>query len=279
MKIPAAIRRPRMAFTLVEALVAISVFVLMMSLLSQMMGHATNATHRTYQEVDSARGVRASLDFLRADIENMINVNGLTLLVRQDGANNTQLVFLTQGRGPAAGEGGRCIAVAYTLLPTGELDHRVASVSWSQIDLVTGALSALSAPTASTLVTGCLRFEAMAVLDNGIAVPLTQAGGWRVATLNGTALPSGFYGLVLSSGPVNAANPRVRSLLVGTAALDPQSYKLPRASLIAGQLASPASSGDLVETWNQNRKTVQAAGYPKPAVAALSFAEQVYPLK
>jgi len=267
------------AFTLVEMMVAVAVFALMMGLLAELLGNAVNATHFTRQEMNASDSARQVLDALGADLENMIGVNGLTLLVSQDANNNTTLSFLTESRAPSTQTDARFMSVAYRLT-NGNIIRSISPMLWTTTGLATAMAETASSSTSSVLALAGLRLEAVLVLDNGSIVPLSQNGSWLISTVNGEQLPAGCYGLVLSTPPADPNNPKVSAIVVGVATLDEQSFKLGTAKNMGGSLPSPSSEQTPVDEWDAVRGTSQfTQSYPLPAVSALCFGQQFYTLK
>jgi prepilin-type N-terminal cleavage/methylation domain-containing protein len=261
----------RRGFTLIELLAAVAVFALVLILLSQIASHTLQTTRTVTQQMDATQRARAVLDALAVDLEGLAAENGLTLFAKTT-ASNTELAFLTQTRGPSGVAGFRNMAVVYRL-ENGELVRRGAEVTWEQSDLVNRIVGAASSPDPSVIAPGILRFEAVAVLENGDVVPVTQAG---TGSLFGRAIPDGFVGLPLH--PADAPS-RVVGLIVAVAALDSQSLRLPGAAEIGALLPSPTVGETPLEAWTKAVSAGELGGIPRPAVSALQIAQRSFSLK
>jgi hypothetical protein len=161
--------------------------------------------------------------------------------------------------------------VAYRL-ENDELVRRSTEVTWEQSDLVNRIVGAASSGTVSVIAPGILRFEAVAVLENGNIVPVSAGS----ATIFGQPVPDGFVGLSLTAS--NPA-PRVVAIIVAVAALDSQSLRLPRAAEIAALLPSPSAGETPMEAWSKVISAGGLNGISQPAVSALQIAQRSYSLK
>lgn len=286
-RVPSFRRAKRVApgFTLVELLVAVAVFALMMGLVSQMLDMTTRAAHMAHQEMTAADGTRRALDALGGDLENLANANGLSVLVSSDQSNNTVLSFLTESRGPA-GTTSRFMAVAYELSEA-SIIRSVTPIPWNQPQVAAATANLAGSGVTSMITPNALRFQTVLLLDNGTTLTVSQSAlsstasaAWKTSTVNGETLPSGTYGLVLSTPPVDPNNPRVSGLMVGVAVLDEQSIKMGNASQMGEAFGSPQNGETPMDVWEviQNSSSF-VTGYPAPAVQALSLGQQIYTLK
>jgi prepilin-type N-terminal cleavage/methylation domain-containing protein len=261
----------RRGFTLIELLAAMAVFVLVLILLVQVANHTLQTTKLVNQQMDATQRARTVLDALSLDLEGLAAQNGLTLFARTVAANS-ELAFLTQSRGPSGIAGFRNMAVAYRLENDG-LVRRSSEVTWEQSDVVSRIVGAASSNTVSVIAQGILRFEAVAVLENGSVVPLSQAGS---PTIFDQPIPDGFLGLHLNTA--NTAS-RVVTIIVAVAALDSQSLRLPGVSDFASQLPSPSVGETPMEAWTRVLSSEGLSGVPLSAVSALQIAQRSYSLK
>ena len=270
----------RDAFTLVELLAAMAVLALMLAMILQITGNTLQATRISRQEMDASQQSRTVLDALEADLSNRVTQADLTALAAEDTSHNSQLVFLTNGRSPnVAGQApARFVAVNYQLTGT-TLQRRTATVAWTTTQSMVDAALAATAKTATitNLANGILRFEAVAVLDDGTISPLSQAGNWQTSTVNAETIPTPFFGLVLETSALT--DRRVRSLVVGVATLDGQTLNLPGAQNIVALLTAPAAGQTPYGVWSQVVATPGGlASAPAPARAALRIEQRSYAL-
>jgi hypothetical protein len=258
-------------------------------MLAQMVNTTTNATTTTVEEMGAADAARRVFDALTVDLENMANVNGLSVVCTQDSKHNTCLAFLTEGRGPSGATNGRFMAIAYQLNGN-NLTRSVDPVTWDNLQVGQAAVTAASSSTASTsvLASSALRFQTVVLLDNGTTVPLPDSSSssstanvsWESTTVNNSPLPAGYYSLIRSIAPVDPLNPRVKGLMVGLATLDGESINLPNAGQMATALLSPVGSQTPIDAWEADRgASTFLHAYPKPAVTALNLGQQIYILQ
>ena len=274
---PSSAARPGRAFTLVEILAALSVLAMIIVLAAQILGATLRATGASTRKMDATQRCRFILDAVGNDLAGLVSGNGMTVFARVSG-NDAILTFATQGRGPNSSSSDfRLLAVNY-VLSSNRLLRSSTAVTWSEADLVTALVTPSSAGTAGLVADDVLRFEAMALLDDGRIVPLSATGTWTSSTANGKPL-SGYTALVLSRPPVDAGNPRVRSLLVAVAALDDQTFALPRASAIASALPAAQTGQPPADLWNTALFSKGGSPFPKPALAALHLDQRTYPLR
>ena len=268
--------RRRTAFTLVELLAAMAVLALLLLLLVQISDHTLQATRTSRQQISATQQARAVLDAMEADLASGIFENGLTLFAKSSGPHaDTILAFLSRSRGPAGAADFRCAGVTYQLVDQ-EMRRGFSPVPWSQVDLVQGAITAATAPDASILARGILRFEVVAVLQNGETVPLTQGGS---STLFNQPVPDGFLALSLKSPPAPTPGQRVVALTVAVAAVDEQNLRLPGVADIGAKLGSPVAGQTPLELWKAAMAAGDLATIPRPALAALRMSQQTYPLE
>lgn len=264
------------AFSLVEVLATIALLALLLVLLSQIFDHTLKATRASKQQISTTRQARAVMDALDADLSNAILENGLSLFSKSSEPNNdTLLVFLTRSRGPSGQTGFRRASVAYEL--TGQEVRRLfAPVVWSDTDAVQAALSAASAEETSTLARGILRFEAVAVLDNGEILPISEASH---TTLFGSPLPDQFAALDLTAPPASSTRERVVAITVAVAAVDSRNLDLPGIEEIAEKLGSPDVGQTPLEVWKTAIASGELDSIPSPTLNALRLTQQTFPLR
>lgn len=264
------------AFSLVELLVAMAILALILVLLLQISGSTLQATRISRQQLEAGQQTRIALDSLAADLGNVVLEHDLPLFIAQDEEGNTRLAFLARGRGPnVSGQApSRFLAVSYELEDT-TLVKRLAPVTWTNADLMDAVLDAVSAPDTVELADGVLRFEAVALLHDGSVVNLSAGGNWKTTTIQGQTIPEPFAGLVLGGD----SSQRVRSLIIGVAAIDKQNLRLQGTAEIAQKLSSPQPGQTPLEAWNKDLSSGALDGVPMQALAALRFEQRSYLLK
>lgn len=273
------------AFTLVELLVAVSILALLLVLVLRITGMVMSTAQKSNQLMGALQSCRKVADVLGDDISNAVTQNGLTVFVKYDQNQNLQLAFLTRSRWPVSNGNTappRWMAVAYQI-DNGRLIRRSSPVNWNANDLVTQAVDAFDSTDASVVASNIVRFETVALLDNGSFEPLLSgAGAWlNGSTEDGQPVPKGFSALLLTKVPVSATNARVRSLVVSVAALDDQTFQLPGVDKMAAILQPMAlTTGQVpLDIWSGHISKLVAGGVPKPAVGVLQFMQTTYQLK
>ncbi|PAW77481.1 MAG: hypothetical protein B9S32_10810 [Verrucomicrobia bacterium Tous-C9LFEB] len=272
--LPVAPRSGRSGFSLMELLVAMAVLVIISALLFQISEQTHRAVRTSHQQMDATQQARIVLDTLSADFSNLVAQNGFTVFVKQDGTN-TKLCFLARSRGPAGSSDFRFMAIGYALEGS-EMVRRSSPMTWSEMDFVTKPVNVMTTGDRDILAKGVLRFEAVAVLENGAIVPVTQSG---LTTLFGDVVPGGFAALPLNKPPFTASQSRVTALIVAVASVDEQNISLPRVSQIADLLKSPAAGRTPLDLWTETVNSSEFAVLPRPAVAALQMIQETIPLR
>lgn len=264
------------AFTLVELLVAMAVMALLLVLLLQISGSTLQATRASRQQLEASQQSRQALDGLAADLAHVVTENGLSLFAAQDSQSNSRLLFLTRSRPPnvSGGSPARLLAVCYELQGT-TLIKRISPVTWTESALPTAIFSAITSNDVIELAQGILRFEAVVVLQDGRVLDLSQPGGWKQTSILGQTIPEPFHGLRLQG----SADQRVRSLIVGVAAVDRQSLQLAGTSEIGSDLPSPRNGQTPLEAWSVALDTAAINTTSKSALRALRLDQRSYLLK
>jgi prepilin-type N-terminal cleavage/methylation domain-containing protein len=270
-------------FTLVELLVSIVVFTLILTLFSRTTGFVAQAVTGYQKQINATQADRTVLDALENDLASAVTQKGMTVYISQDGQNNIQLAFLTQGRGPSSVNAAdfRLMAVTYLLNGT-QLTRQVTPVLWGDTNLtgivIGTALSSTysSSTTFSVLSNRILRLDAVVQLDDSSIASYSSNATW----LNPVS-GSSFSGLILSTSPINASSPpRVRSIIVAIAAVDGQILQLPGASTMGSKLGPPSPAYPTpLDYWQNQIESGVFNGFPKPAVAGLEFYQRICQLK
>jgi hypothetical protein len=256
------------------------VLTLLMGLLLQIFSGTMRATQNSHRQMVASRQARLVLDPLRKDLACLVTQGEPgTLYVKQDTTTaNATLAFLTRNRGPQGVTDYRFLAVAYLLEGT-EMKRKSAPVTWTQLDLMTQALSAVTAPSESPLSISILRFQVMVVLDDGSTVPLSASGSWKLTKVQDQTVPSGFSALRLADGTVVAGSPKVRALTVAVAAMDDAVLRMPGATNIATSLPEPPAGKTPHESWNTLINSGALNSYPKQAVSTMRIVQVTMPLR
>jgi len=273
---PGAEQWRRQAFTLVELLVAMAVMALLLVLLLQISSSTLQATRASRQQLEASQLSRQALDGLAADLSNVVIENGLSIFVAQDSLANTRLLFLTRSRPPNVSGGSpvRLLAVCYELQGT-TLIKRISPITWTESALPSAIFTAITSSDIIELAQGILRFEAVVVLQDGRVLDLSQPGDWKQTSILGQTIPEPFRGLRLQG----SADQRVRSLIVGVAAVDRQSLQFAETSDIGRELPAPRNGETPLEAWSRalDAGAIQAA--PQSALRALRLDQRTYLLK
>lgn len=264
------------AFTIVELLAAMAVLVLLLSLVMQILGHTFRATHTVQQQISATQQTRAVLDALESDLANLIVENGLTIFTKSSGSNgDTVLAFLTRSRGPAGAVNFRFMGVAYELV-NHEMRRRSLPVSWNDKNLVDKAVGAAAAQESSILARGILRFEAVAVLQNGDTVSLVQSSHREHF---GQPVPEGYLAIDLRVPPASSPERQVVALTVAVAAVDQQNLGIPGVADMGKCLPSPTVGKSPLQTWKEALASGELGSIPRPALAALRMTQKTYVLR
>lgn len=276
--------KQRAAFTLIEILTAVGIFAIMVAVLMQMLGGTLWMTRFSHGCIDAAQGSRAAVDSLRDDLNHIVTVGGSSLLAKYDTDGNIRFAFLTQSRSPSGNAGARLVAVEYHL-DGGDLVRSLTPVPWNSTNLISDTMLSLpenNNPTtqSSVVASEVLRFDAVAVMDDGSTLPLTQNATWWVTSLSGQTLANGLRALILTSAPVDAANPRVRAIVVGIATLDDKNYRLSNAKQMGSGLGGMTKGKTPVDVWKATLVSPSFLNsYPKPAIAVLHMKQSFCLLK
>lgn len=264
-------------FTIVELLAALAVLMLIFGMLLQIFNNTVAATQASRQQLDATQQNRFVIDALHGDLANLVVQEGAATVFVQEEPLAARVVFLTRSRGPDGAQDFRFLAVAYQLNGNSLRRHST-PVSWTKPDLMKEALSADSSSTASTLSESILRFQIMLNLDNGATVLLSTAGPWLSAQLIDEQVPDGYSALLLAGPRPDPVQPRVRSLTVAVAALDPLSLRLPDVSNMGSALGLPEPGQTYAEAWATAANSGALAAFPAPAVRSLRIAQSTFPL-
>lgn len=267
-------------FTLLELLVGIVVMMLVLFVMSQVTENILQATRFSHQGMNAAQKARIALDSLGNDLTHLVDERGLSVCVRPSGTGapaDIELCFLAQGRSPTGEAPARFLAVDYRL-DDSNLVRSVSPVAWSSIDFAQKIAASGSTGVKSVLASGILRLDAVAILDNGTMVPvLTPGGAWLGDTMGGQAIPAGFKALLLT----NSTGQRVRALVVAVAVLDDRARELltDGGTALRQKLRTPEPGETPMDVWNQVVNSGSLAGFPRPVIAGLHFAQSTYELK
>ena len=268
----------RRAFTLVEVLVAVTVIALILVLLLQVFVFTTSATRIAMQKMEGGDTARVVFDSLNADLMNLVSQQSLTVFAKSSGLNS-ELVLVTMSRGSQTGT--RCMSVGYKLSSEGALMRYTKPILWNNSALVTQALTVEDASNPTLLAGGILRFQAVAVLDDGSLVPLAPNPMWNDALVDGQAVADSFFALNLSD--TTTGRKRVRSLIVGLVALDAQGYHILESTRTLAKIttlfAAPEANQVPLDLWETPLSNGTLNGFPKPAVAVLQAFQHTYSLK
>lgn len=282
-----AVCHEKVAFTLIELLVAVAVLAIVLVLLLNV-ASGTLATTRVFnQKMDASMEGRIVVDALAGDLANAVTSRGLAIFGNQAAGTdaNAELAFVTQGRGPSASS--RFMGVAYRLETGGEMRRFSDTVLWSDQNLPAKAVESPATGTSTTVGKNILRFSVIAVLDNGVTVPLTDSSAnatWKLPVDGVSSTP--FFAMNLSNKDLRS----VRALTIGVVATDEQNFRLLKdlGKMAAAQSAFPApemSAGMLTNTPDDWAASLSSgshsalAGLPQPASAALQVIQTTFPLR
>jgi prepilin-type N-terminal cleavage/methylation domain-containing protein len=292
--IPFRAVREQKGFTLVELLVAMAVLAFIVAMAVQILSFTLQVSVSSSHQLDATQRCRAVLDAIGADLTNLMVPNGSTVLV-QDTSGTVQLAFLSSSRGPnTAGTDFRLLTVGYQLITTGTnqgINRTTSPVQWGTTDLLAQSVTT-TGTTTSILAKSIVRFDAVALLDNGQTVLLTPPTptppattvSWvtTTTTASGQTVPSGWSALVLAQALPDPNNPRVKALIIGVASLDDQTFNLPNVSTMGSQLTPPTVSAGQAQTpvdaWNAAIDAGNLKSFPKPAVTSLRLDQRTYTL-
>ena len=286
--------RQQKGFTLVEILVAVAVLALIIAMAVQILSFTLQVSLSSSHQLDASQRCRAVLDAIGADLTNLVVTNGSTVLV-QDTGGTVQLAFLSSGRGPNTATDFRLLTVGYQFVTTGPnqgINRTTSVVPWETANLLAQSANPTGTPATSVLAKSIVRFDAVALLDNGQIVLLTPPTptppattvSWitTTTTANGQAVPAGWSALVLAQALPDPNNPRVKALIIGVASLDDQTFNLPNVSGMTNQLTAPAllagQAQTPVDAWNAAIDAGNLTSDPKPAVTSLRLDQRTYTL-
>lgn len=137
------------AFTLIEMLTAMAVFLLLAVIVFQVVSETARSTGSGNSRIEASRAARTSLDTLAEDLATVVQDYGPTIMCSQDAAGNTTLAFLCVSRSEKGSTSSpRLGGVFYKIMPRAEpslkatvpmLCRGFLSVSWG--DDLSGALN------------------------------------------------------------------------------------------------------------------------------------------
>ncbi|HSI83824.1 MAG TPA: prepilin-type N-terminal cleavage/methylation domain-containing protein [Candidatus Methylacidiphilales bacterium] len=271
-------RRAASAFSLVEVLVSMAVVALLLVLLLQTLESTTRVTRISNQRMDAVQQARIIMDSFHTDFANIVTKNGLTAFVSADANGNSRLAFIARGRGPnvSGSDESRFLAVSYEL-DGHTLKRKVSPVAWNSLDLVGAAIqNAVSSTDVAELAAGVLRFEIVAVLDDGTITALSQAGAWKTNSLNGVAI-AGLYSALVLDSPKNVRH--VQSLHIAVATVGVPLLSQTGTSTLS-TLLGPATDGTTpYEVWSNIISSGGISSVPVPARSSLFIDQRCYNFK
>lgn len=269
--------RFRSAFTLIELLVATAVLGLILALLLQVCGGALSTTRASNQKMEAEAEARAALDALNGDMMNLISRQSVPVFVKAD-AGNSEIAFLTQSRGAQAGT--RFLGVNYHL-DTDGLRRTYQSVAWDDAPVGLLASAIPSGSPSNVLAKGILRFEAVAILEDGSIVPLAANSGWNDTKIDGESVSNGFLGL--NVWDASTGRKRVRSLVVGVVTLDERNRglldKMGKLDQVKQAFPSPSAGETPMQVWEGVLSDGSLAGVSPSVTASLKVVQHTYSLK
>jgi len=288
-------RQAPQAFSLVELLVAVAVFLLMLALVAQIAQMTLQTSHVTIAQMEGTEAARKLLDSLSRDLD--LSVSGprldlvnsqLSVLGRVSTNGSPELAFLTTGRGPTGATPPRFLAVAYSMT-NNSVARTYAPVDWNATNLMRASANAAgSSPSPGSertvLTSGVLQFAVVPLLEDGSIASLADMEGFTLPN----PLPAWGKRVDLAGSgqwtvlqplrppaplPLNSATARVASLLVAVATIDERSYRLiDPASL---PLFPPPTTSDPGKEWESKLATLTL---PNPVRSAIRFHSMTIPL-
>lgn len=219
------------AFSLIETLVALAVFILLVFLVFQVVTQTAQSTGQGNRRMEATRSARTSLDTLAEDLVAIVSSNGATLVTGVDSEGNTTLAFLCAAR-PDGGSAGksRMGSVFFGIQNRSEngaaggqipmLCRGFSSVPWAN-NLQNGLAAIFNASVTpsntvfeDTLGNLIFRMEAVYVKNDGSIVysPPQMSGFNSVPPLAPQAVPVDLN--------------EIKALIVGVAVLDKKTQKL-----------------------------------------------------
>lgn len=274
---PAALPRgpSREGFSLMEILVAVSVFALLLVLLIQILGGIVRATGVSQRQLEAREHIQAALGAFEQDFGNAVTQFGVPLFGAREPDGNARFAFLTRNRGPGAVTNTRFLSVEFQRRADGAFVRSSAPVVWTEIALKGAAVQNASASNISEIAENIVRFEATAELSDGSVVGLDSPDAGEGTFPDGSQIPKDFRRLAFGVGGTNA----VKAITISVAALDARSMELLDQVNGVGNLISTLESGTgrtPLERWNQTLQSGGLAAFPKPVQETLQFAERTY---
>lgn len=268
------------AFTLVELLIAIAVMSILLFILLQVTGNVTQTTQRSHQKAAAAQSARQVLDAIAGDLDEAAFGYGLGLFAKPD-PTKLELAFLTQRRG-TSGTSPRFVAVNYRLVD-GALIRELVPVEWNDKDLLQKVTRDVEEPNPdvvrTTIATGVLRFQAVAILSDGTTAPISPDASWLSSTAAGQEIANAEFRALGISSPFTST-PTASALIIAVATLDQGSYELLSLPVSKYEdLLLPASPGETpVQVWNASLNRGDLSSFPKPAAVSLTFSQNTFEL-
>jgi prepilin-type N-terminal cleavage/methylation domain-containing protein len=273
---PSAVHPDRSrAFSLVELLVAVSVFALLLVLLIQILGGVLQATNFSQRQLEARENIQAVLGSFEQDCGSAVTQFGVPIYVTREADGNARFAFLTRNRGSSATTNSRFLAVDYQRKEDGRMVRVSGPLIWSELGVAQAAVQPGTGTNVSELAENIIRFEALAELGDGTLVDLDSGEAGSGVFADGTPIPGNFRGVTFPATGTNA----VKSIIVSVAALDRRSMEILESAGSLSQLVAALGTGTgrtPLERWSSALRSGSLDALPLPVRETIQFAERTY---
>jgi type II secretory pathway component PulJ len=293
------------AFTLVEVLVACAVLVLLVVMVAEMVGSATNVTSASKKRLDADDEVRLVFDRMDADIALMLkrpDINPL-FVANANGDNNDAFYFYSEA--PAVSTNTTTnnsqIALIGYQIASNSLQRLGIEESWDTLSFATNlSTNGIDETNYHTIAPSVFRMEFALLMkpgstnnstnyNNGLAGPVLNS---NMVTMNGT-------NVFFQTNNVGQSLKDVAGIVVALAVLDPTSQKIIGTSAltnlatlmdVASITAQPNASGPIngtgtngipVDSWKTNALNYTGKGataIPPGARSEIRIYQRYFPI-
>jgi type II secretory pathway component PulJ len=293
------------AFTLVEVLVACAVLVLLVVMVAEMVGSATNVTSASKKRLDADDEVRLVFDRMDADIALMLkrpDINPL-FVTNANGDNNDAFYFYSEA--PAVSTNTTTnnsqIALIGYQIASNSLQRLGIEESWDTLSFATNlSTNGIDETNYHTIAPSVFRMEFALLMkpgstnnstnyNNGLAGPVLNS---NMVTMNGT-------NVFFQTNNVGQSLKDVAGIVVALAVLDPTSQKIIGTSAltnlatlmdVASITAQPNASGPIngtgtngipVDSWKTNALNYTGKGataIPPGARSEIRIYQRYFPI-
>lgn len=254
----------RAAFTLVEVLVAMAIFLFMAMLVASITGGVSQVAGQSQRRMSVDGGVRQSLSRISSDFSRAIIRSDLPFRIEKKTGNDS-LIFLAAAEGYSTGRG---ITMLGYQVANESLQRGAEATTWTSNG--SSALSFTSVANAATsntyLSINSANYEILEPDIFRMEVAFLMGDGTIQSTV-GTNAGSTTYIASFASTARTASSDAIRAVIVTVAAVDGRARELMTASeysQLADKFSDPTPGSDPLTSWKKNLAN-SASGMPQAA--------------